>query len=143
LIFVQELAEKLAAATAERRDGIDACLCFPSMPEIMKLNKLGSFDLTKITSGPLGSFAAQVKEAKQKTLQMGSLQRLAVLSRTVSEACAHPSEGVEFLAGRPSQGRANICVDSAALARRYSRKLGGDAYARRRLLRALYARKVY
>ena len=68
---MQELAEKLAAATAEHRDGLDACLCFSSMPEIMKLNKLGSFDLTKITSGPLGSFAAQVKEATQKTLRDG------------------------------------------------------------------------
>jgi len=57
LIFVQELAEKLVEVVAPRRDSLDACLCFPSMPDVMKLNKLGTFDLTAISGGPLGSFA--------------------------------------------------------------------------------------
>jgi len=71
LIFVQELAEKLVEAVAPRRDQLDACLCFPSMPEVMKLNKLGSFDLTAITGGPLGNFAQQIKEARAKSLEKG------------------------------------------------------------------------
>lgn len=33
LIFVQELAEKLVKIVEPRRDQLDACLCFPSMPE--------------------------------------------------------------------------------------------------------------
>eukprot|EP00401_Gymnodinium_catenatum_P071441 CAMPEP_0117588018 /NCGR_PEP_ID=MMETSP0784-20121206/69627_1 /TAXON_ID=39447 /ORGANISM="" /LENGTH=1485 /DNA_ID=CAMNT_0005389349 /DNA_START=144 /DNA_END=4601 /DNA_ORIENTATION=+ len=71
LIFVQELAEKLVEVVSPRRERLDACLCFPSMPEVMKLNKLGTFDLTLLTGGPLGSFATQVKELRQKTLQKG------------------------------------------------------------------------
>eukprot|EP00933_Yihiella_yeosuensis_P049027 TRINITY_DN4559_c0_g1_i1.p1 TRINITY_DN4559_c0_g1~~TRINITY_DN4559_c0_g1_i1.p1 ORF type:complete len:1498 (-),score=377.13 TRINITY_DN4559_c0_g1_i1:221-4714(-) len=71
LIFVQELAEKLSKIVGERRDKLDACLCFPSMPEIMKLNKLGTFDLTQISGGPLGNFAQQVKDLRQKSLTKG------------------------------------------------------------------------
>jgi len=67
LIFVQELAEKLVEVLQPFRDSLDACLCFPSMPEVMKLNKLGSFDLTEITGGPLGSFAQQVKEVRKNS----------------------------------------------------------------------------
>ena len=60
LIFVQELAEKLVKIVEPRRDNLQACLCFPSMPEVMKQNKLGTFDLTQIAGGPLGNFAQQV-----------------------------------------------------------------------------------
>jgi len=34
LIFVQELAEKVEAAVAPRRDELDAVVVFPSMPEV-------------------------------------------------------------------------------------------------------------
>ncbi|CAE8716913.1 unnamed protein product [Polarella glacialis] len=71
LIFVQELAEKLVQIVGPRRDKLDACLCFPSMPEVMKLNKLGTFDLTQISGGPMGSFAAQVKDLRSKSLAKG------------------------------------------------------------------------
>jgi len=71
LIFVQELAEKLVEVVAPVRNQLDACLCFPSMPEVMKLNKLGTFDLTTITGGPLGGFAQQIKDLRQKSLQKG------------------------------------------------------------------------
>lgn len=68
LIFVQELAEKLVEIVGPERARLDACLCFPSMPEVMKLNKLGTFDLTKLTGGPLGSFAQQIKDMRQQAL---------------------------------------------------------------------------
>ncbi|CAJ1405427.1 unnamed protein product [Effrenium voratum] len=68
LIFVQELAEKLVKIVEPCRDQLDACLCFPSMPEVMKQNKLGTFDLTQIAGGPLGNFAQQVKDLRQKSL---------------------------------------------------------------------------
>lgn len=68
LIFVQELAEKLVKIVEPRRDQLDACLCFPSMPEVMKQNKLGTFDLTQIAGGPLGNFAQQVKDLRKKSL---------------------------------------------------------------------------
>lgn len=68
LIFVQELAEKLVKIVEPRRDQLDACLCFPSMPEVMKQNKLGTFDLTQIAGGPLGNFAQQVKDLRKNSL---------------------------------------------------------------------------
>ncbi|KAA6426638.1 MAG: magnesium chelatase subunit H [Trebouxia sp. A1-2] len=51
LIFIEELAEKIAAVIAPQRDRLDACLIFPSMPAVLKLNKLGSFDFAKLMGG--------------------------------------------------------------------------------------------
>ena len=42
LIFVEELALKVKAAVEKEGDRLDAVLVFPSMPEVMRLNKLGS-----------------------------------------------------------------------------------------------------
>ncbi|KAL3142075.1 Magnesium chelatase [Trebouxia sp. C0010 RCD-2024] len=51
LIFIEELADKIAAVVAPQRDRLDACLIFPSMPAVLKLNKLGSFDFAKLMGG--------------------------------------------------------------------------------------------
>lgn len=48
LIFVEELALKVKAAVEEHRDRMDAVLVFPSMPEVMRLNKLGSFSMSQL-----------------------------------------------------------------------------------------------
>ena len=40
LIFVQELAEKVQEVVAPERDRFDTRLVFPSMPEVMRLNKV-------------------------------------------------------------------------------------------------------
>mmetsp|Transcript_40129 Transcript_40129/g.94449 ORF Transcript_40129/g.94449 Transcript_40129/m.94449 type:complete len:1476 (+) Transcript_40129:167-4594(+) len=71
LIFVQELADKLVEIVNPVRDRLDACLCFPSMPDVMKMNKIGTFDLTAITGGPLGDFAKQIKDMRNKELESG------------------------------------------------------------------------
>ena len=41
LIFIEELAEKIVDIVTPLRDSLDACLIFPSMPAVMRLNKLG------------------------------------------------------------------------------------------------------
>mmetsp|Transcript_17746 Transcript_17746/g.23135 ORF Transcript_17746/g.23135 Transcript_17746/m.23135 type:complete len:182 (+) Transcript_17746:78-623(+) len=41
LIFVQELADVVAEAVKAERERLDAVVVFPSMPEVMRLNKLG------------------------------------------------------------------------------------------------------
>lgn len=46
LIFVEELALKVKEAVEKERDRMDAVLVFPSMPEVMRLNKLGSFSMS-------------------------------------------------------------------------------------------------
>lgn len=48
LIFVEELAVKVRDAVERERDRMDAVLVFPSMPEVMRLNKLGSFSMSQL-----------------------------------------------------------------------------------------------
>ena len=48
LIFVEELALKVKDAVEKQRDRMDAVLVFPSMPEVMRLNKLGSFSMSRL-----------------------------------------------------------------------------------------------
>ena len=48
LIFVQELADKVVAAVEPVRDQLDACCIFPSMPAVMRLNKIGSFTMASM-----------------------------------------------------------------------------------------------
>nr|CAB3486400.1 unnamed protein product [Digitaria exilis] len=48
LIFVEELALKVKAAVEKERYRMDAVLVFPSMPEVMRLNKLGSFSMSQL-----------------------------------------------------------------------------------------------
>merc|ERR1719183_924159 len=48
LIFVQELADKVVEAVEPMRDQLDAVCIFPSMPQVMKLNKIGSFTMASM-----------------------------------------------------------------------------------------------
>ncbi|KAL8162953.1 hypothetical protein V2J09_014442 [Rumex salicifolius] len=48
LIFVEELAVKVKNAVEKERERMDAVLVFPSMPEVMRLNKLGSFSMSQL-----------------------------------------------------------------------------------------------
>ncbi|KAM1634411.1 hypothetical protein TB1_026975 [Malus domestica] len=48
LIFVEELAVKVKEDVEKQRDRMDAVLVFPSMPEVMRLNKLGSFSMSQL-----------------------------------------------------------------------------------------------
>eukprot|EP00964_Phaeocystis_antarctica_P103715 scaffold68968_cov79-Phaeocystis_antarctica.AAC.3 len=47
LIFVQELADKVVSVVEPNRDRLDAVCVFPSMPAVMKLNKIGSFTMAR------------------------------------------------------------------------------------------------
>lgn len=55
LIFIEELADKIVEVVGPARDKLDACLIFPSMPAVMRLNKLGSFSMSQVTEGSLSS----------------------------------------------------------------------------------------
>ncbi|KAG4918320.1 hypothetical protein JHK82_055776 [Glycine max] len=48
LIFVEELALKIKATVEKERERLDAVLVFPSMAEVMRLNKLGSFSMSQL-----------------------------------------------------------------------------------------------
>merc|ERR1719443_2335550 len=48
LIFVQELADKVVSVVEPMRERLDAVCVFPSMPAVMKLNKIGTFSMASM-----------------------------------------------------------------------------------------------
>lgn len=48
LIFIEELAQKVVDAVTPYRDNLDVAVVFPSMPEVMRLNKMGSFSMAQL-----------------------------------------------------------------------------------------------
>lgn len=64
LIFVEELAQKVKTVVESNRDRLDAVVVFPSMPEVMKLNKLGTFSMSQL--GQSKSAIAQFMRRKRK-----------------------------------------------------------------------------
>ncbi|MFO0015930.1 MAG: magnesium chelatase subunit H [Synechococcaceae cyanobacterium] len=65
LIFIEDLAQKVVEAVAPQRDRLKAAVVFPSMPEVMRLNKLGSFSMAQL--GQSKSAIAQfMKKRREK-----------------------------------------------------------------------------
>jgi magnesium chelatase subunit H len=71
LIFIEELAEKVVAAVEPVRDHLDVAVVFPSMPQVMRLNKMGSFSMAQL--GQSKSAIAQFMK-KRKDQAGGSFQ---------------------------------------------------------------------
>uniref|UniRef100_A0A0G4FNK7 magnesium chelatase n=1 Tax=Chromera velia CCMP2878 TaxID=1169474 RepID=A0A0G4FNK7_9ALVE len=63
LIFIQELAEKVVEAVTPFRDQLDTCLIFPSLPEVMRLQKVGNFSMSNAgkKKSPIGDFMKKMK----------------------------------------------------------------------------------
>ena len=66
LIFVQELAEKVVEVVSPLRDKLDAVLIFPSMPDVMRLNKVGSFTMAQMgqSKSVIGEFMKQKRKVR-------------------------------------------------------------------------------
>jgi magnesium chelatase subunit H len=66
LIFLEDLADKVVAAVEPHRDRLDVAVVFPSMPQVMRLNKMGSFSMAQL--GQSKSAIAQfMKKRKEKS----------------------------------------------------------------------------
>ena len=65
LIFIEDLADKVVEAVKPQRDRLDAVVIFPSMPQVMRLNKLGSFSMAQLgqSKSVIGEF---MKKRRQK-----------------------------------------------------------------------------
>merc|ERR1719201_526465 len=65
LIFIEELAEKIVEVVSPLRDTLDACVIFPSMPAVMRLNKLGTFSMAQLgqSKSAIASFMRKKKES--------------------------------------------------------------------------------
>lgn len=66
LIFVQDLAELVVNAVKPNRDRLDACVIFPSMPDVMRLNKLGTFSMAQLGQSKSNSAIAQFMRKKKQ-----------------------------------------------------------------------------
>jgi magnesium chelatase subunit H len=66
LIFIEDLADKLVAAVEPHRDNLDVAIVFPSMPQVMRLNKMGTFSLAQLgqSKSAIGEF---MKKRKAKS----------------------------------------------------------------------------
>ncbi|MCP9914875.1 magnesium chelatase subunit H [Cyanobium sp. ATX 6F1] len=81
LIFIEDLAQKVVEAVAPHRDRLKALVVFPSMPEVMRLNKLGTFSMAQLgqSKSAIASFMKKRKEAGGAGFQDAMLKLLNTL----------------------------------------------------------------
>ena len=51
LIFIEDLAQKVVEVVEPQRERLKVAVVFPSMPEVMRLNKLGTFSMSQLGQG--------------------------------------------------------------------------------------------
>jgi magnesium chelatase subunit H len=85
LIFIEDLADKLVEAVQPHRDRLDAAVVFPSMPQVMRLNKLGSFSMAQLgqSKSAIAQFMRKRKEKSGSSFQDGMLKLLRTLPKVL------------------------------------------------------------
>ncbi|MBD2093015.1 magnesium chelatase subunit H [Microcoleus sp. FACHB-1515] len=85
LIFIEELADKVVAAVEPHRDRLDAAIVFPSMPQVMRLNKLGTFSMAQLgqSKSAIAQFMRKRKEKSGSSFQDGMLKLLQTLPKVL------------------------------------------------------------
>eukprot|EP00595_Chromulina_sp_UTEXLB2642_P001382 CAMPEP_0196762960 /NCGR_PEP_ID=MMETSP1095-20130614/3121_1 /TAXON_ID=96789 ORGANISM="Chromulina nebulosa, Strain UTEXLB2642" /NCGR_SAMPLE_ID=MMETSP1095 /ASSEMBLY_ACC=CAM_ASM_000446 /LENGTH=1356 /DNA_ID=CAMNT_0042115127 /DNA_START=206 /DNA_END=4276 /DNA_ORIENTATION=+ len=85
LIFVQELADKVIEVLTPERDRLDAVLIFPSMPEVMRLNKVGTFSMASLgqSKSVIGEFMKKKKKENGSSFEEGMLKLLRTLPKVL------------------------------------------------------------
>ena len=85
LIFIEDLAEKVVAAVKPHRDNLDAVVVFPSMPQVMRLNKLGSFSMAQLgqSKSAIAQFMRKRKENSGSSFQDAMLKLLRTLPQVL------------------------------------------------------------
>ena len=85
LIFVQELAEKVVEVVKPLRDNLDAVLIFPSMPEVMRLNKVGQFTMKNLgqSKSVVADFMKKKKQEDGSSFEEGMLKLLRTLPKVL------------------------------------------------------------
>lgn len=83
LIFIEDIAQKVVQAVQPLRERLDAVVVFPSMPEVMRLNKMGSFSMAQL--GQSKSAIAQFMRKRQQgsNFQEGMLKLLQTLPKVL------------------------------------------------------------
>jgi len=85
LIFIEDLADKVVAAVEPQRDRLDAAVIFPSMPQVMRLNKMGSFSMAQLgqSKSAIAQFMRNRKEKSGASFQDGMLKLLQTLPKVL------------------------------------------------------------
>ena len=83
LIFIEDLADKVVAAVQPHRDNLDAAIVFPSMPQVMRLNKMGSFSMAQL--GQSKSVIAQFMKKRKENSGAGFQDAMLKLLRTLPQ----------------------------------------------------------
>ena len=85
LIFIEDLAQKVVAAVEPHRDHLDVSVVFPSMPEVMRLNKMGTFSLAQLgqSKSAIAQFMRKRKEKSGAGFQDGMLKLLRTLPQVL------------------------------------------------------------
>jgi magnesium chelatase subunit H len=81
LIFIEDLADKVVAAVQPYRDQLDVAVVFPSMPQVMRLNKMGSFSMAQLgqSKSVIANFMKKRKENSGSGFQDAMLKLLRTL----------------------------------------------------------------
>lgn len=85
LIFIEDLAEKVVTAVEPVRDRLDAAIVFPSMPQVMRLNKLGTFSMAQLgqSKSAIAQFMRKRKEQSGGSFQDAMLKLLNTLPKVL------------------------------------------------------------
>ncbi len=83
LIFIEDLADKVVEAVTPHRDNLDAVVVFPSMPQVMRLNKMGSFSMAQL--GQSKSMIAQFMKKRKEKSGAGFQDAMLKLLRTLPQ----------------------------------------------------------
>jgi len=85
LIFVQELAEKVVEVVQPLREKLDAVLIFPSMPDVMRLNKVGSFTMAQMgqSQSVIGEFMKKKRQENGASFEGSMLKLLRTLPKVL------------------------------------------------------------
>jgi magnesium chelatase subunit H len=81
LIFIEDLADKVVEAVQPHRDRLDAAVVFPSMPQVMRLNKMGSFSMAQLgqSKSVIGEFMKKRRQKKGSGFEDAMLKLLRTL----------------------------------------------------------------
>ncbi|MCD8485174.1 MAG: magnesium chelatase subunit H [Desertifilum sp.] len=85
LIFIEDLADKVVSAVEPYRDTLDVAVVFPSMPQVMRLNKMGSFSMAQLgqSKSAIAQFMKKRKEQSGSGFQDGMLKLLRTLPQVL------------------------------------------------------------
>ena len=81
LILVEELVQKVKAIVETERERLDVVLVFPSMPQVMRLNKLGSFSMSQLGQSKTPFFQMFKRKKKSAGFEESMLKLVRTLPK--------------------------------------------------------------